>query len=428
MKKRCFSLLLATVMVISVFTAAISADAEEAAAPADGGGISGIGESELVYDTAGIYCQDSDLAPVSAGRAPILGDADGGGYVDIVDATIVQRHIIKIPVGYDKAQLMNADIDSDKELTVTDATFIQRYDFYMDTPYAIGEVIPGMTVDLPVRHINLPVGGKFTLTAYADSDKHVTWKSSDTNVATVSSSGLNASVRAKKTGKANVTVTLSSGVKAVCTVDVTSTKTSDSLKAQINSLPLYPIKTGYVALDNKVESVFKKIFKSGYTTYDKVKAVYDYEIDNFTYEYIGMTQKQQKDFYDNPDNHELWSYYDSSLAARAYATLMNNKGVCYNYAAVFTVMMRAIGLECFSIDGISTYDVARTKWDVHTWNNIIINGRFLLFDAQVDDNILKNIGYKLYERFGMNESDAKLDYKYKNDDRLVDLSNFNYFD
>ena len=120
------------------------------------------------------------------------------------------------------------------------------------------------------------------------------------------------------------------------------------------------------------------------------------------------------------------SYYDSALAAQAYATLMNNKGVCYNYAAVFTVMTRAVGLECFSIDGTSTY--ADGHWGVHTWNNILINGRWLLFDAQVDDNIYNKLGYMLYDRFGMTASEATTDYKYTTSDRQEDALYFNYFD
>ncbi|MBQ9472275.1 MAG: transglutaminase domain-containing protein, partial [Ruminococcus sp.] len=110
------------------------------------------------------------------------------------------------------------------------------------------------------------------------------------------------------------------------------------------------------------------------------------------------------------------------------ATLMNNKGVCYNYAAVFTVMMRAVGLECFSFEGTSTY--ADGHWDVHTWNNILINGRWLLFDAQVDDNIYNKLGYMLYDRFGLTASDSTVteNYKYETSDRLQDARYFNYFD
>ena len=284
------------------------------------------------------------------------------------------------------------------------------------------------SLSLPLQHLNLPVNGKFNLEAYAEPEDYsgkLTWTSSDTGIATVSGNQLKATVTAKKTGKATVTVAAEDGASASCTVNVTKTKATDSLKNQINSMPLYPVKTGIVALDNKVESVFKKIFKSGYTTYDKVKAVYDYEIATYSYAYTSLTESQQNEFFNNPDNRQLASSYDMTIAEWAYETMVTGKGVCYNYAAVFTVMMRAIGLECFSVEGDSTY--ADGSWGVHKWNIMLINGNFLLFDAQVDDNIHNNLGYTLYDRFGMSASDSTTDYRYSTKNRLEDTSRFNYF-
>ena len=70
-----------------------------------------------------------------------LGDADGNGEVDVIDATVIQRYTTLINVPYDKAQLMCADIDGDGDLTIVDATFIQRYSTMIKTPYDIGEYI-----------------------------------------------------------------------------------------------------------------------------------------------------------------------------------------------------------------------------------------------------------------------------------------------
>ena len=70
-----------------------------------------------------------------------LGDADGSGYVDIVDATFVQRYVTMVDVPYDDDQLMNADVDGDDELTIVDATFIQRFCAALVTPYEIGDWI-----------------------------------------------------------------------------------------------------------------------------------------------------------------------------------------------------------------------------------------------------------------------------------------------
>ena len=84
-----------------------------------------------------------DYAFICMGTAqsPILGDADGSGEVDTVDATMIQRRVTQIKVPYDDAQLMNADVDGDGILTIVDATFIQRYCTKVTTPYKIGEAI-----------------------------------------------------------------------------------------------------------------------------------------------------------------------------------------------------------------------------------------------------------------------------------------------
>lgn len=71
----------------------------------------------------------------------LLGDADGSGEVDLVDATVIQRHTTMIAVPYDESQLMCADIDGDGSLTIVDATFIQRYATKVQTPYKIGATV-----------------------------------------------------------------------------------------------------------------------------------------------------------------------------------------------------------------------------------------------------------------------------------------------
>ena len=55
----------------------------------------------------------------------ILGDVDGDGEVTIIDATAIQRHLASIPTAtyIEKA----ADADEDNEVTIIDATMIQRW-------------------------------------------------------------------------------------------------------------------------------------------------------------------------------------------------------------------------------------------------------------------------------------------------------------
>ena len=71
----------------------------------------------------------------------VLGDANGDGDVDVVDATVIQRYCTMISVPYTEEQLMCGDVDGDGYLTSVDATFIQRYCTFLYTPYDIGETV-----------------------------------------------------------------------------------------------------------------------------------------------------------------------------------------------------------------------------------------------------------------------------------------------
>ena len=75
----------------------------------------------------------------------ILGDVDDDGEVSIFDATAIQRNLAALPVDsfIDKA----ADTDGDGEITILDATHIQRYLAGMNCPEGIGSVIADDTAD-----------------------------------------------------------------------------------------------------------------------------------------------------------------------------------------------------------------------------------------------------------------------------------------
>ena len=75
---------------------------------------------------------------VGAVKGYYLGDADGDGEVSIVDATVILRKMASMNVAYlnEKA----ADIDGDG-LDVVDATLIQRHLVQMSVPFPIGTFI-----------------------------------------------------------------------------------------------------------------------------------------------------------------------------------------------------------------------------------------------------------------------------------------------
>lgn len=279
-------------------------------------------------------------------------------------------------------------------------------------------------IRLSRQRIAIPKKTKYKLKAVVDDgakSKSYKWKSSNKKVVSVKGKGKSATITAKKPGKAKITVKAANGVKQTCTVRVTKTKTTDSLKKQLNSQPLYKEKTGYEVLDKLVQKIFKKIFRKGYSTYDKVKAIYDYEVKTFSYGSKELSAKQYKKAAKSKRIYYPVSY-DDQLANWAYRTLVTKKGVCSDYAAVFTVMTRALGLDCYSVSGITTK--AGGGWTGHTWNNMLINGRYVTFDAQVEDDIAGG-GAVYYYRFLKPDSEMKR--YYKPDNREGDIRSYNHF-
>ena len=96
----------------------------------------GVHTIKIFYDTANWYDRNMsvsknsviyncfDLDRIGGGSLPI-GDADMDGEVTILDATDIQRHLASLPTeSFDETA---ADADGDGEITILDATDIQRY-------------------------------------------------------------------------------------------------------------------------------------------------------------------------------------------------------------------------------------------------------------------------------------------------------------
>ncbi len=102
------------------------------------------------------------ILPVSAESSYVRGDADGDGEVTITDATAIQRTLAEIPTpSFDERV---ADVDGDG-LNIMDATNIQRYLAGFENTYHIDEMVtvpdpttPQPTTPQPTRDpYELPV-------------------------------------------------------------------------------------------------------------------------------------------------------------------------------------------------------------------------------------------------------------------------------
>ena len=72
----------------------------------------------------------------------VLGDVDGSGKTDIVDATIVQRYATGLKLNIPEEQIeTRGDVNGSGKTDITDATFIQRYATGIPTPFDIGKAV-----------------------------------------------------------------------------------------------------------------------------------------------------------------------------------------------------------------------------------------------------------------------------------------------
>lgn len=67
-------------------------------------------------------------------KTALLGDANGDGEVNILDATLVQSHVAKLET--EDINTINADVDTDGYITIYDATTIQMYVAKMITDFS----------------------------------------------------------------------------------------------------------------------------------------------------------------------------------------------------------------------------------------------------------------------------------------------------
>ena len=188
---------------------------------------------------------------------------------------------------------------------------------------------------------------------------------------------------------------------------------SGSIESILNSAKLNPTKTGYPTLDNYATSVLKSVTNDSMSTYEKVKAVYDWVINNMSYQ-LGFVIGEEIDSLINTYGFYERDAVEVFLATNGFGT---HRGSCDNYSAMFMVLTRRIGLDSYVIS-------ARNKdGSGHTTVNIKINGKWYNFDPQREDNSLKN-GKIMYYAFGEDDSDSK-PYTYVN--RNSDVAAFHGF-
>ena len=167
-------------------------------------------------------------------------------------------------------------------------------------------------------------------------------------------------------------------VLTMASILLSSTVFAADAESILNSAPLTPTWTKSQDCNNVIRETLAQITTDSMTTYEKVKACYDYLIENCAYSYTADATKV------------------TPFKVSAYIMLTRRIGVCDDYSCAFAALIRAIGLNCYTISGKTAK--ATGGMTGHVWTVININGKEYVFDPQIDDNISKG-GPIYYYRF-----------------------------
>ncbi len=85
------------------------------------------------------YYNNTYSFPLKVRDSYLLGDTDGSGDVNVMDATKIQRIIADYDENADEKMLRRANVTGEPELNIVDATVIQLFVADYKTPYAVGE-------------------------------------------------------------------------------------------------------------------------------------------------------------------------------------------------------------------------------------------------------------------------------------------------
>lgn len=166
----------------------------------------------------------------------------------------------------------------------------------------------------------------------------------------------------------------------------------NDVRGLLNAAPLSPLKTGCESLDQQIGEILGQITTDNMTTFEKTVAAFDYCVKNFTYESNEIVL-----------SYDLLARYlvrdDAVRVAQAETMLRTRHGVCNDFAALFMVFTRAIGLESYQVGG--KVRAAGGGMTGHQWDVIRLKGKYYLFDAQLENQYYVRDGAMTYDFFGI---------------------------
>lgn len=176
---------------------------------------------------------------------------------------------------------------------------------------------------------------------------------------------------------------------------VNSAVSESTMRTLLNQETLHPQKTGWLELDQLIESILAKAGKDA-DTYTKLRYAYDYLVKNVTYSWEGYSYTSAsvkcynsftKINYLSKMTYEdgLQKSIPDDMANRTYHILKDKRGVCYDYAIGFSVIARYLGVESYVHTGLFIFEPYYGYLSGHHgWSVLILGGNKYVFDPQRD--------------------------------------------
>ncbi len=196
------------------------------------------------------------VTEASGANTVLYGDTDGDGEVNIIDATLIQRHLIGL-ITLDEAALQRAKVSGDGELSIIDATLIQRYDVRLISSFPVEGQTESKVKDIITIHFTnnkkwTPVNAYFYNRSTGAALKE--WPGIELSDYTLNAKG-------EQVYSADVDVTLydrvifNSGTKQTTEIPVTKASSGYSIHGRVGK-KYYPDIYAYEAAGNgKVKTV-----------------------------------------------------------------------------------------------------------------------------------------------------------------------------
>lgn len=138
--------------------------------------------------------------------------------------------------------------------------------------------------------------------------------------------------------------------------------------------------TGNTELDQRLNAIVEKYTNSSMTRDEKLRALFVYLRDHYTYMDLPHITKGQTD----------WE------ADYALPFLQSGKGGCFSFSAAYCLLCRELGQPAYTVVGL-----LGRKREAHGWVEIVLDGTRYMFDPQLEWRFLHDYGQPGYDLFKM---------------------------